>query len=178
MKVRPSFTAPRIANVGCTTQAQAASSPAYHSNEAPRKTITAAAPVMRCDEHAPKRSQVRGAPLVLVVGVVEAALPVVGDGDGDGDGDVSPFELDTFPRIELAKAHTWRMLFTSEGRSGVSRTAVWFVFSKQSTHCGKTDWKVSVQEHSITSRNAPGLKRTEEKLAMTGAAWAQELMLG
>lgn len=47
-----------------------------------------------------------------------------------GDGVVSLFELDTFPRIELAKAHTWRMLFTSDGRSGVSRTAVWFVFSK------------------------------------------------
>jgi hypothetical protein len=30
----------------------------------------------------------------------------------------------------------------------------------QSTHCGKTDWKVSVQEHLITSINAPGLKRT------------------
>ncbi len=47
-----------------------------------------------------------------------------------GDGVVSPFELDAFPRSELAKAHTWRMLFTSEGRSGVSSTPVWFVLSK------------------------------------------------
>ncbi len=30
----------------------------------------------------------------------------------------------------------------------------------QSAHCGKVDWKVSVQEHLITSMNAPGLKMT------------------
>jgi hypothetical protein len=70
----------------------------------------------------------------------------------------------------------------------------------QSTHWGKTDWKVSEQEHLITSINAPGLKRTcdmMEKhrgfgqlsegllsvvhtvvtLDKTVAAWAQELML-
>jgi len=70
------------------------------------------------------------------------------------------------------------MLFTSEGRLVVFRTPVWFVFSKQSTHCGKADWKVSVQEHLITSMNAPGLKRTIETLDKTVAAWAQELMLG
>ena len=112
------------------------------------------------------------------------------------------------------------MLFTSEGRLVVFRTPVWFVFSKlvreedaccehvkwsgdegetyQSTHCGKTDWKVSVQEHLITSMNAPGLKRTCELMARFGelsggspasvhtietlakavAAWAQESMLG
>ncbi len=35
----------------------------------------------------------------------------------------------------------------------------------QSTHCGKTDWKVSVQEHLITSMNAPGLKRTCDLIA-------------
>ena len=68
----------------------------------------------------------------------------------------------------------------------------------QSTHCGKADWKVSVQEHLITSMNAPGLKRTcdlmalfgelsggspasvhtIETLAMAVEAWAHELMLG
>jgi hypothetical protein len=30
----------------------------------------------------------------------------------------------------------------------------------QSTHCGKVDWKVSVQVHLITLMNAPGLKMT------------------
>jgi hypothetical protein len=129
---------------------------------------------MRGDRLAPKRSQVGRAPLVLLLlaaGDVVVLAPVT-------VGVVSPSELDAFPRIELAKEHTSRMLFTSEGRLGVSSTAVWFVCSKQSTHCGKTDWKVSVQEHLITSRNAPGLKRTEVTLAKTVEAWAQELMLG
>ena len=79
------------------------------------------------DKLAPKRSQVGAAPLVLLLvaagDVVEVLAPVT-------VGVVSPFELDTFPRIELAKEHTSRMLFTSEGRSGVSSTAVWFVCSK------------------------------------------------
>jgi len=141
-----------------------------HSSEAP-KTINAAAAATG-DKLAPKRSQIGAAPLVLVlVAAVVVVVPVT-------VGVVSPFELDTFPRIELAKAHTSRMLFTSEGRLGVSRTSVWFVCSKQSTHCGKTDWKVSVQEHLITSMNPPGLNRTEVTLARTVEAWAQELMLG
>jgi len=70
------------------------------------------------------------------------------------------------------------MLPTSDGKSGVSRTAVWLVFSKQSAHWGKTDWKVSVQEHLISLMNAPGLNMTDEKLASAGAAWAQVLILG
>jgi hypothetical protein len=49
--------------------------------------------------------------------VLLAALRVV-------DGVVSPSVLDALPRIELSKAHNWRMLFTSEGKSGVSNTAV------------------------------------------------------
>lgn len=53
-----------------------------------------------------------------------------------GDGVVSPFELDTLPKIELADAHNSRMFLTSEGKSSsesdvlFSSTAVWFVFSK------------------------------------------------
>jgi hypothetical protein len=47
-----------------------------------------------------------------------------------GDGVVSPSVLDTLPRIELSEAHNRRMFFTSEGKLGVSNTAVWFVFSK------------------------------------------------
>jgi len=144
----------------------------YHNSKAPeKKTISAAAaPAMKGGKLAPK---VGRAPLLLLL--VAAADVVVALAAAVGV--VSPFELDAFPRIELANAHTERMLFTSEGRLGVSSTAVWFVFSKQSTHCGKTDWKVSVQEHLITSMNAPGLKRTEVTLARTVAAWAQELML-
>src|SRR6266404_7305731 len=46
------------------------------------------------------------------------------------DGVVSPLTLEALPRMELTKEHTVRMLLTSEGRSGVLRTAVWFVFSK------------------------------------------------
>jgi hypothetical protein len=61
----------------------------------------------------------------------EAALLVL---DATGvlatDGVVSPSVLDTLPRSVLATAHTWRMLLTSDGRFGVFRTAVWFVFSK------------------------------------------------
>jgi len=122
---------------------------------------------------APKRSQLGGAPLVLPVAVAADVVvtPVT-------VGVVSLSELDAFPRIELAKEHTSRMLFTSDGRSVVFRTAVWFVFSKQSTHCGKTDWKVSVQEHLITAMNALGLKRTVVTLAKAVEAAAQELMLG
>lgn len=128
---------------------------------------------MRGDKLAPKR----GVPLALLLVAVgvEATLLLT-------DGVVSPSALDAFPRSELEKAHTERMLFTSEGRLVVFRTPVWFVFSKlypyrkyakvsrkimlkthQSTHCGKTDWKVSAQEHLITSMNAPGLKRTWER---------------
>jgi hypothetical protein len=61
------------------------------------------------------------APLVPVAPVAAAAP----DGwDWDWDGVVSPSTLDALPKIELAKLHTWRILFTSEGRLGVSRTAV------------------------------------------------------
>jgi hypothetical protein len=78
---------------------------------------------MRGDKLAPKRSQVSRAPLVLpVADGVEVTLLTVGV--------VSPSALDAFPRIELAREHTERMLFTSEGRSVVLRTPVWFVFSK------------------------------------------------
>jgi len=146
-------------------------------------TISVAAPAMT-DAATAERERRLGSPSMAAafdasggVRVVLAALEEEEDTDTDTDGVVSPSELDAFPRIELANAHTERMLFTSEGRLGVSSTAVWFVFSKQSTHCGKTDWKVSVQEHLITSMNAPGLKRTEVTLARTVAAWAQELML-
>ena len=74
---------------------------------------------MRGNKLAPKRSQVRGAPLVLLVvaGVEELVTPVT-------VGVVSPSALDAFPRIELAKEHTERILFTSEGRLVVFRTPV------------------------------------------------------
>jgi len=123
---------------------------------------------MRDDIVKPGRSLGRAAEgePVLVVLAVELV----------GDGVVSPSVLDTLPKSVLSKAHNWRMLFTREGKLGVSRTAVWLVFSKQSAHCGKADWKVSVQEHLITLMNAPGLKMTEETLASTGAAAAQELI--
>ncbi|KAF8263846.1 hypothetical protein EI94DRAFT_1739913 [Lactarius quietus] len=78
----------------------------------------------------------RRAPLVLPVAVAADVVvtPVT-------VGVVSLSELDAFPRIALAKEHTSRMLFTSDGRSVVFRMAVWF-----STHCGKTDWKVDVSK--------------------------------
>ena len=60
--------------------------------------------------------------LVLVPPVLAAAAP---DGwDCDGDGVVSPSTLDALPKIELAKLHTLRISFTSEGKLDVSRTAV------------------------------------------------------
>lgn len=117
------------------------------------------------------RSLGGAAPLVLVE-------PVATVDGWDWDGVVSPSTFDALPRSELAKLHNWRISFTSEGKLGVSKTAVWFVRSKQSAHCGKTDWKVSVQEHLITLINAPGLKMTEEILASAGAASAQVLILG
>jgi len=59
------------------------------------------------------------APLVPVPPVAAAAP------DGwDWDGVVSPSTLDALPKSELAKLHNWRILFTSEGKLGVSRTAV------------------------------------------------------
>jgi hypothetical protein len=75
----------------------------------------AAAPVMKGDKLAPKRSQVGETPLVLLVAV--EVMPVV-------VGVVSPSTLEAFPRSELAREHTSRMLFTSEGRLVVFRTAV------------------------------------------------------
>lgn len=92
----------------------------YHSIEAPKTISAAAALAMRGDKLAPKR----GAPpvLLLVAAGVEATLLT--------DGVVSPSALDAFPRSELEKEHTERMLFTSEGRLVVFRTPVWFVFSK------------------------------------------------
>jgi len=106
-------------------------------------------------------------------------LPALGVGVGEAarfEGVVSPLLSETLPKIELATAQTWRRPFTTEGRSGLLRTSVWFVFSKQSTHCGKADWKVSVHAHLITSMKAPGLNSTDVKLARTGAACAQLLM--
>ena len=69
-----------------------------HSSEAP-KTISVTAPVIRGDKLATKRSQVGGAPLVLLVAAGVVVTPVT-------VGVVSPSELDAFPRIELAKEHT------------------------------------------------------------------------
>jgi hypothetical protein len=175
-------------------------------------TISAAVAVITVD----RVEQGRSLGDAALFGVVPAVPALAADRAGDGVD--SPFVLDTFPKIELATAQISRMLFTSEGRFGVSRMAVWFVCSKlrpsnnekgrpgikdgetdayQSTHCGKTDWKVSVQEHLITSTNALGLKRTcyenligymsemhrqrartAVTLAKTGAAWAQLLMFG
>lgn len=61
--------------------------------------------------------RVRLVPLVAVeVGVAE-----------DEDEDVV-----VFPRVVPANAQTWRTLFTSEGRSGVSSTSVWLVARKLS----------------------------------------------
>lgn len=85
-----------------------------HSSEAPKMISAAAALVMKGDKLAPKRSQVGETPLVAVDVVV---APVV-------VGVVSPSTLEAFPRSELAKEHTWRMLLTSEGRLVVFRTAV------------------------------------------------------
>jgi hypothetical protein len=134
--------------------------------------ISATAPAMTDDVVEVGRSPGGAAEVVPVP--VALAVTVAPDGDGV----VSPSELDALPRSELAKLHTWRMLFTSEGKLGVSRTAVWFVLSKQSAHCGKTDLKVSVQEHLITLMNSPGLRMTEEKLASAGAASAHVLIVG
>jgi len=141
-----------------------------HSSEA-QKTISATAAGSREDTVELGRSLGGAAPLVLVE-------PVATVDGWDWDGVVSPSTFDALPRSELAKLHNWRISFTSEGKLGVSKTAVWFVRSKQSAHCGKTDWKVSVQEHLITLINAPGLKMTEEILASAGAASAQVLILG
>lgn len=69
-----------------------------HSSEAP-KMISAAAPAMRGDKLATKRSQAGGAPLVLPVAAGVVVTPVT-------VGVVSPSELDAFPRSELAKEHT------------------------------------------------------------------------
>jgi len=148
----------------------------HHSNEA-HKMINARA----ADDAVELGRSFGGAaedePLALVAPVLALVAAAALD-RRDCDGVVSPSALEALPRSELAKLHNWRMLFTSEGKSGVFKTAVWFVRSKQSTHCGKTDWKVSVQEHLITLINAPGLKMTEEIFASAGAASAQVLMLG
>jgi hypothetical protein len=97
--------------------------------------INAAAPVMTDDRVEPGRSLGGAALLGLVPPETTEAtgVPAVLVADPVCDGVVSPSELDTFPRSELAKAHTSRMLLTSEGRFGVSRTAVWFVRSKLRT---------------------------------------------
>jgi len=142
--------------------------PASHGSEAPKTISNATAPAIMHDTAKPGRS---------LSGAAEA-VPAVLAAAAVGDGVASPSELDALPRRVLSKAHSWRMLFTREGKLGVSRTAVWLVLSKQSAHCGKTDWNVSVQAHLITLMNAPGLKITKEKLASTGAAAAQELIRG
>lgn len=95
----------------------------------------------------------------------------------EDEDETSPSVSETFPRSALASEQTWRIPLTTEGRSGVSRTSVWLVLSKQSAHWGNTDWNVSVHAHLITSMNAPGLKMIMEKFANTGAASAQLLIL-
>ena len=90
--------------------------------------ISATAPAMTDDVVEVGRSLGGAAEVVLVP--VALAVTVAPDGDGV----VSPSELDALPRSELAKLHTWRMLFTSEGKLGVSRTAIWFVLSKLDTN--------------------------------------------
>jgi len=86
-----------------------------HRSEAP-KIISDTAPATTVDTVAkPGRFHSGTAEDALVL--LLAALPV-------GDGVVSPSELDTLPRIELSKAQMSRMFFTSEGKLGVSNTAV------------------------------------------------------
>lgn len=60
----------------------------------------------------------------------DVPVPVVLAAELVEDDVVSPSELDTLPTSVLSKAHILRMLFTREGKLGVSRTAVWFVLSK------------------------------------------------
>jgi hypothetical protein len=83
-------------------------------------------PVMTYNRVESRRSQDEAALLVLDATGVPAVLAA----NAVTDGVVSPSVLDTLPRSVLATAHTWRMLLTNEGRFGVFRTAVWFVFSK------------------------------------------------
>jgi len=97
-------------------------------------------------------------------------------GPGEGAGGASPFVTETLPKSVLAIAQILRIPSTTAGRLGVLRTWDWFVRVKQSTHCGKTAWKVSVHAHLMTSMNAPGLKMIMVKLASTGAASAQLLI--
>jgi len=167
----------RKVNRGCLRARQSCSLiPGVHRSEAPKK-ISETAPATTVDTVAKpgifqSGAAAEDAPAVLVAAAAALRL---------WDDVVSPSELDALPRMELSKAHIWRMLFTSEGKSGVSNTAVWFVCSKlenkrmrwggiyivgsrthQSAHCGKADWNVSVQAHLITLMNAPGLKMTFE----------------
>ena len=67
------------------------------------------------------------APLVPALPVLVAAT--VPDA-WDRDGVVSPSTLDALPKIELARLHNSRILFTSEGKLVLFKTAVWFVRSK------------------------------------------------
>jgi len=105
--------------------------------------------------------------------------PLVAEGTvGEVEEGISPSAEATPPMSEEASEQTLRIPSTMEGRSGVSKTSVWFVCVKQSTHWGNADWNVSVQAHLITSMKAPGLKMIIEKFANTGAACAQLSMLG
>jgi len=92
-------------------------------------------------------------------------------------GVTSPSAVATPPKRVLSKAQTFLMPVTTEVRLDVSNTSVWFVCWKQSAHWGNTAWNVSVHAHLITSMKAPGLKMIMEKLAKTGAAAAQLLIL-
>ena len=68
--------------------------------------------------------------------------------------------LATPPKTALPKAHMERIFVTIVERFAPpdgSKKAVWFVCSKQSTHCGYADWNVSAQAHWITSKKERGL---------------------
>ena len=116
-------------------------------------------------------------------GSVEEEKPRLGVATAEGEicdaGVASPFEYETLPSSAEDIAQTFRIpLTTSFGSvTAVSRAHCWLVCWKQSTHCGKADWKVSVHAHLITSTNPPGLNRIVEKLARTDDASAQLLMV-
>jgi hypothetical protein len=102
-------------------------------------TINAAVAVITIDRVEQGRSLGEAALLGMLPETAETAgvlaVPALA-ADRVSDGVDSPFVLDTFPKSELAKAQTSRMLFTSAGRFGVSRMAVWFVRSKLRTSHG------------------------------------------
>jgi hypothetical protein len=88
----------------------------YHRIEA-QNTIRAMVPAIT-DEATRAGISLGGAAEDDAVGLEALAVAPVGDGV------VSPSALDALPRSELANSHNWRMLFTSEGKLGVSSTSV------------------------------------------------------